>query len=147
MQKLAIFTILAVIGMGLMSCGATSKEPQRMDIKNTAVLEGTVGYRERIAIPGDSVVTVSLQDISLADAPAKTLASKSFKTAGKQVPFNFELKYDEAKIEPKHMYRVHAMIKLGDKLMFTSSKVYPVITDSNKTRKVDVMMIRVRGRK
>jgi len=31
---------------------------------------GTVGYRHRIALPADAVVTVSLQDTTLADAPA-----------------------------------------------------------------------------
>lgn len=33
-------------------------------------ITGTVAYRERIALPPNAVVTVTLEDVSLADAPS-----------------------------------------------------------------------------
>lgn len=46
-------------------------------------LNGTVSYRERIALPPSAVVEVKLVDVSLADAPARTLARASVAPAGK----------------------------------------------------------------
>ncbi|WP_367272350.1 YbaY family lipoprotein [Phreatobacter sp.] len=40
----------------------------------TRTLSGMVIYRERIALPPSAVVEVKLVDISLADAPSRTIA-------------------------------------------------------------------------
>ena len=42
----------------------------------TAKVTGTVTYRERLALPSNAVVQVSLQDVSLADAPRSCSASR-----------------------------------------------------------------------
>lgn len=75
-------------------------------------LEGTVAYRERIALIPDAVITVQIRDVSLQDAPSITIASTEFKSEGRQVPIPFSLKYDPAKIEPRRTYSVFA--RIGD---------------------------------
>ena len=61
---------------------------------------GTINIRQRIALPPDAVLTVTLSDASLADAPARVLSQKAVRTEGKQAPFNFALPYNPADIQP-----------------------------------------------
>lgn len=59
-------------------------------------VEGNATYRERIAVPPGATLFVELQDVSLADAPAVTLAAQRYALTG--VPAQFELTYDDALI-------------------------------------------------
>ena len=54
-------------------------------------LNGTLTYRQRIAIPPQTEATVRLVDVSRADAPATVIAETRFKTEGRQVPLPFRL--------------------------------------------------------
>lgn len=90
-------------------------------------VRGTATYRERIALPPDAVLEVSLQDVSLADAPARELGSVRLEGLGSP-PFSFEVPYDPAEIDERHSYAVRATLRSGDELMFTTDTVYPVLT-------------------
>ncbi|NOD34635.1 MULTISPECIES: YbaY family lipoprotein [unclassified Ruegeria] len=90
-------------------------------------VEGTATYRERIALPPNATLFVELQDISLADAPAVTLAAQRYALTG--VPAKFELTYDDALIEDGHSYAVRATVTTGQRLLFTTDTVYPVLTN------------------
>jgi uncharacterized lipoprotein YbaY len=92
---------------------------------------GTVTYLQRMALPPDSVIEVKLQDVSLADAPAKTIANQKITLGNRQVPVPFELKFDPAKIDPKHSYSIRATILVGSQQRFTTTKAYPVITQGS----------------
>jgi putative lipoprotein len=94
-----------------------------------ATVTGTVTYLQRIALPPNTVVRVRLEDVSLADAPAKVLAEKEIPTEGKQVPIPFELTYSPSDIQPSHRYSVRATITANNKLLFTSTTAYPVLTN------------------
>ncbi|MCW4463313.1 YbaY family lipoprotein [Sphingomonas sp. BT-65] len=102
MRLLPLVPLLA----GLAAC-ATVPEP------GAATLTGTVTYRERIALPPDSRVIVTISDVSLADAPSVTIAQNQIVTAGQQVPISFALSYDRARIEPGRSYAVSARILDG----------------------------------
>ncbi|SQJ25876.1 lipoprotein [Salmonella enterica subsp. enterica] len=52
-------------------------------------VSGTVWIRQKVALPPDAVLTVTLSDASLADAPSKVLSQKAVRTEGKQAPFQF----------------------------------------------------------
>jgi len=95
--------------------------------QNTTVT-GTVTYLQRIALPPNAVVKVALEDVSLADAPAKILAQKEIPTAGRQVPIPFELTLSSADVQPSHRYSVRASIHADGKLLFTSTTSNPVLT-------------------
>ena len=45
-------------------------------------VSGTVWIRQKVALPPDAVLTVTLSDASLADAPSKVLAQKAVRAAG-----------------------------------------------------------------
>lgn len=81
-----------------------------MSDSNETMLTGTVTYRERIALPPDSRVIVTISDVSLMDAPSVTIAQNQISTAGQQVPISFAVSYDRARIQPGRAYAVSARI-------------------------------------
>jgi putative lipoprotein len=103
-----------------------------------------VAYRERIAMPENAVLTVQLQDVALADAPAKLIAEQKFTFAGHQVPLPFEVHYDSTKIDAKHMYALSARITVNEQLMFMNTTTYRVITQGNPAR-ADILLQMVEG--
>ena len=64
----------------------------------TARVTGTVTYRERIALTPEATLIVSLEDVSLQDAPSVTIAERVIENPG-QVPIYFEIPYAAERIE------------------------------------------------
>lgn len=106
------------------------------------MITGTIAYPQRVALPADATVVVTLENISRADAPAATIAQETFTTTGQQVPIPFSLSYDPADIEERDRYAVRAQIFYGDDLRWTSTTVYPVITQGQPTE-VDIQLEQV----
>lgn len=103
---------------------------------------GTATYRERMALPPDAMLHVALLDVSLQDAAALELASASYDLGG--VPAAFRLDYDADDIDDRMTYAVRAWITVGERLMFTTTMHYPVLTRGEGDH-VDVVMERVSG--
>ncbi|MEZ8656264.1 YbaY family lipoprotein [Vibrio splendidus] len=146
-MKKALILITSLVSFGLLvGCQATSETNASQEVvaENTQVISGTVSYRERIALPENAVVTVTLEDISLADAPSTVIATQEFTTDGKQVPFAFELSYDNNKIKANHRYNMRATIHVDGKLRFTTDTIKSVITDVENTQQVDLRLVGVR---
>ena len=150
MKKSLLLISSIVMGAAMTGCTTNNADTSAVAMQSTneAVnlqsITGSVLYRERIALPDTAVVSVTLEDVSLADKAAEVIATDSFVTGGKQVPFEFKLDYDASKIVPNHRYNVRAKIAVDGKLHFTTDTFTPVITDANKTQKVQLMMIGVR---
>ncbi len=120
------------------SAGVTSEE------ERSGRLTGVVTYRERVALPPGSVVRVTLQDVSRADAPADLIDSQTITTSGENVPIPFELSYDPAHIDPRNRYVVRAEIRDGaGGLLWTSDTAYPVITEGAPGDPVEIVVKRV----
>lgn len=100
----------------------------------TSAITGTVAYRLRIALPPDAVVNVRLEDVSLADAPAKLIAESTFATEGKQVPLPFALTYSPAQIVSSHRYGVRGTISSDGRMLFATTTANPVITQGAPTQ-------------
>ncbi|WP_333918686.1 YbaY family lipoprotein [Vibrio crassostreae] len=146
-MKKALILITSLVSFGLLvGCQATSETNASQEVvaENTQVISGTVSYRERIALPENAVVTVTLEDISLADAPSTVIATQEFTADGKQVPFAFELSYDNNKIKANHRYNMRASIHVDGKLRFTTDTIKSVITDVENTQQADLRLVGVR---
>src|SRR3546814_5741440 len=63
---------LGLSALTLSACASTAPAGQ------TIAVTGSVTYRERIALPPTARIEVKLDDVSLADAPSRTLASQRF---------------------------------------------------------------------
>ena len=79
-------------------------------------VSGTVWIRQKVALPPDAVLTVTLSDASLADAPSKVLAQKAVRTEGKQSPFSFVLPFNPADVQPNARILLSAAITVNDDL-------------------------------
>ncbi len=142
MKKAFKLAMSVVLGMVLVGCQASDGDSSAQQAQK---ISGSLTYRERLALPDNAVVTVILQDVSRADAPAKILTSQQFETYGAQVPFNFELLYDSNQIDARHTYSVGARIEINGKLRFITDTMYPVITDAKQSKVVDMTLIGVSG--
>lgn len=103
-MKQPLQILLAITGLVLTGCASVQMEQ----------LNGTVSYRERIALPAETEVRVALEDVTRADKPAKLVAEQLIRPSTHsvpQVPIPFSLNYDARAIEPKHQYRLVADIR------------------------------------
>ena len=73
-------------------------------------VSGTIWIRQKVALPPDAVLTVTLSDASLADAPSKVVAQRAVRTEGKQAPFSFVLPYNPSKGRVNHFFRKHRIL-------------------------------------
>ncbi len=127
------FTALAALAP-LFAAGGVAAAP--------ASLRGTVAYRERIALPPGATVTVRLIDVSLADAPSRTIAETTIRPRG-QVPVPFVLRYNDRDIRPRRSYALSAEIRDRDRLLFTTTTRYSVLTGGRDN--TDLVLQRVAG--
>ena len=92
---------------------------------------GRLNYLARIALPEDARVTVTIEDVSKADAPATVIGETTMPApAGPPIPF--AVTYNLNDIQPENTYAVRAKITAGDgTLLFTSDTAVHVITRGN----------------
>ena len=108
-----------------------------------AELNGEVFYLQRIALPPTATLSVSLQDVSLADAPAVLLAEQKGPVKG-QVPLPFHLSYDPAQVKPGHRYAVSARIELDGQLIFINTEHHAVNLDGNDPQPLQIRVDAIR---
>jgi putative lipoprotein len=129
--------LAAVVALGLSATACGSSEQEEGPPVN-----GTVTYRQRIALPEDAVVTVQIQDVSRMDAPARVIGEHVIHTSGGQVPIGYSVPYDPGAIDESHSYSMSARIEDGEgKLLFISDTVVPVITRNNPTKDVEIIVV------
>lgn len=138
------YLIIRIMGIVLVSVagGHGSQTFASGEIASDSVVSGTLAYRERMALPTDAVVEVSLSDVSKMDVTAPVIAKTTVSSNGQQVPLLFALRYDPGRIEPNHTYAVRAVIRSAGRVLFTTDSAYHVITQGNPTH-VDLMLVRV----
>lgn len=117
---------------GIASLSSSQQQPN---------VSGTINIRQRVALPPDAVLTVTLSDASLADAPAHVLSQKAVRTEGKQAPFNFVLPYNQAQIQPNARILLSAAITVNGQLMFITDTVQTVINKGGN--RADLLLVPV----
>ena len=101
--------------------GCEAPEPE------TGTVSGTLAYRERIMLSPEAVATITLEDVSRADAPSKVIAEQKLVNPGAP-PIAFELEYPLDAIDERMSYSVRAQIEDRGRLMFTTDTHAPVLT-------------------
>lgn len=82
-------------------------------------IDVSVMYRERILLPENAMLKVTLEDISLADAPSKTIAQTEMTLTGAP-PYNTTLNFKAADLTANNTYGIRATIHVDEALRFTS---------------------------
>lgn len=151
MKKPLLLISSIILGASMVGCSTTQDDnaqttsaAQTEQAAELQSITGNLAYRERIALPEDAVISVTLEDVSLADKAAEIIATDSFVAGGKQVPFAFKLDYDANQINPKRSYTVRAKIAVNGKLRFTTDTNYAVITDPSNTQSVNLRLVGVK---
>lgn len=83
------------------------------------VLTGSATFRERIALPPDAVLEVTLLDMTRADAPARTLNRVTLSPITR-VPVYFKMRYEPSQVVPGGVYALQARILVAGKPRFMS---------------------------
>ncbi|MBT8458736.1 MAG: YbaY family lipoprotein [Boseongicola sp.] len=94
----------------------------------TSILDVTVTFRERIALPPDAQLDVQLLDVSRAGPGSKRIASQRF--AMTTVPMTVSLSYDAQLIDAQGIYAVVASIWSGDDQLFRTAARHDAFGDA-----------------
>lgn len=95
----------------------------------TTVVNVTATYRERIMLPPGHVLTVRVEDASLADAPAKVLAETREPLTGAP-PYHVTLGFPTSQIDPRHTYAARAEIRdAAGALVFVTDTRHAILTN------------------
>jgi len=129
-KYIALLILLLLPGMST----AGEEGPAAGVSGDAQLVTGSVSYRERIALPADAIIHVSLLDVSLMDVAAKP---------EHQVPIPFALEYDPQDIDDRMTYAVRATIRSAGKLIFTTDRSYQVLTRDHSSH-VELILVRVR---
>lgn len=133
-----------VVGLGALSSAVlffTTSMPTS-SIAAEKTVSGKIVYRERIALPPEANLTVQLSDISLADAPAKTIGEARIEQVqGSPIPF--AISFDTDQIQPGHTYALQARIAAGDTLWFVNDERH-TIDPENPGAPVELKVVMVR---
>ena len=135
MKKVFFGFFAALIALAFTACSDIIAE------QDMATVDGKVFYLQRIALPDNAKLTVTLADVSLADAPMEVISSQSYVTEGKQVPLPFSLGYSPNEIKPGHTYNVSARIEVNGELVFISDTAHHVINDPASTQNIEVQVV------
>jgi putative lipoprotein len=118
-MRIVVAMILALVA----GCAPKPAVPE----KPLNTLDGTITYRQRVALSPDAIVKVWLQDVSKMDAVAEVLDEVEIRNPG-QVPIAFRVRYDPDRIVEKHRYTLLVKIYEGDRTRFLNATSYPVIS-------------------
>ena len=109
-----------------------------------AVVNVTATYRERILLPPGHVLTVRVEDVSRADAPAEVLAEHREPLEGRAPPYQATLGFPRSQIDPRHTYAVRAEIRdPSGALRFTTDTRHAVLTHGAPAG-AEIVMVGVR---
>lgn len=90
-------------------------------------LQGSITYRERIALPADARIIVRLEDVSRKDASGSFVAQQTLRPRT-EVPVAFDLRYLPSAIDTTHRYTLHAaIVDARDELLWISPEPTPIL--------------------
>ncbi|WP_168189646.1 YbaY family lipoprotein [Limnobaculum zhutongyuii] len=133
----------AALTVALVGCSSSATQNEKENAINSATtVSGSVIYRDRMALPEKATITVTLADVSLADAPAKVLSTVTIPSEGKQVPFMFKLPYNNQQLAGAQRVSLFATISVDGKLLYTTTTMNEVLTNGQPAH-ADLILDRV----
>lgn len=129
MRKAALTALaaVAIVGAALPASGSD------------VTISGDVVYRERMLLPAGAEARVTLEDVSLADAPSTVIAETT--VPARTSPTPFELSYPADALLDGQSYALRASISLAGRLMFTTTTHHAF--DPATTERIALLVQRV----
>ena len=124
--------LLSLLPLALAACApspsAQSQTPPTAGHGMT-VLHVSATYRERILLTSGHVLSVRVEDVSLADSPARVLAEHTETLDGRAPPYHVTVGVPTSQIDPRQTYAVRAEIRdPAGTLRFTTDTRHAVLT-------------------
>ncbi|QDX30777.1 YbaY family lipoprotein [Dickeya poaceiphila] len=110
-------------------------------VSGMPTVTGTINIRQKIALPPDSVLTVTVSDASIPDVPSKVISQRVIRTEGQQAPFRFVLPYNPSEIRPDARILLSAAVAINNRVTLITEHVMPVV--SNGVNNADLTLIPV----
>jgi copper homeostasis protein (lipoprotein) len=120
LRLICAFLTLSTLPLTIQPLGAARAE----------TVKGAATFMQRIALPPTAVFEASVQDVSRADATAEVIGSVRIENPG-QPPIAFAIDIDPKRIDERRRYHVRATISVDGKLLLTTDRAYPVLTQGN----------------
>lgn len=119
MRTIAVLVLAAIVALfGSAGAGADPGD----SAADYATLRGSVVLPESAVLPAGTLLTVTLEDVSLADAPAVVVGQTQFEVKDRLTPIPFTLVYPVPAARPGSVYAARARLTLGDRLLFTTTQ-------------------------
>jgi putative lipoprotein len=125
------------------SCLAVVAYGADADMNDMKTIEGSVWYRERMALPPDAEIHISLEDVARMDVPADVIATTRI-VPEVGPPWVFSLAYDPRKLDDRGRYVLRARIEVDGQLLFISTRQIPAF-DREAGAPIDILVSRVGG--
>jgi putative lipoprotein len=143
MRRVLVGSAVAAAAVALLLSEGQAALTQKDDLPKKARVSGTIEFKGEAKFEADAVARVTLQDVSLEDAPAKKIAEQVIKDL-KKFPIPFEVEYDSAVIEKGHTYAVQVRIETKDPLDYLNDTRVEVISRGKPSKDVIVPVLRVK---
>lgn len=141
MKALSILGVGTCLAIAMTGC---NHDTAIVGDQSMATVKVEAFYRERMMVPPDSVLRVTLSDVSKMDVAA-TLISEVVRENPGAPPYQVELEYDPAEIDERFNYAVRATLHAHGKLLFTTTEFIDAFAGADDAV-VQVTMHRVEAR-
>lgn len=132
----------AIIALPFIAALAAACAPVPQTAVDTTQVNVTATFRERLMLSPEHVLTVRIEDVSRADAPAVVIAETSRRVEDRGPPYEVKLDVRNDRIDPRATYAVRAEIREpGGILTFTTDTRHAVLTNGAPNR-VEITMVR-----
>jgi uncharacterized lipoprotein YbaY len=146
MWRVLVCSAVAAGAVALLLSEGGAAFAQKDDKSKKGKVSGTIEFKGEARFEADTVARVTLQDVSLADAPAKKVGEQVIKDL-KKFPIPFEVEYAPAAIEQGHTYAVQVRIETKDRLDYLNDTRVEVISRGKPAKDVKVPVIRVKKKR
>lgn len=92
------------------------------------VITGNLSLPTNTTLPDDAILTVRLEDVSLADAPSKLVGNRIIPVGGQTTPISWRVYYPGAIIDTRNRYNISAVISFANQLQYRTTNYYGVIS-------------------
>lgn len=119
--------VAAAVGLTLgIALAADAGADEGTPVPDSLTLTGSAVFEDGVVLPAGALLTVTLEDISRADAPAGTLGQTQVQLSGQRPPVVFSVIYPRSAVLPQAVYAVRGRVTQGDRLLFTTTENTPV---------------------
>jgi putative lipoprotein len=142
--KLWLTLWVCVLSSALLACGTAPNNGGTPDDDSDmlGLISGSVAYRERITLPRNAIITVSLLDLSDVDEDAPSVIAEQRIRPSQESPIPFTLQFDRSDINRGEDYGIAVVIVSDGTALWHTAAPIPVLTKGNPTDKIAITLER-----